>query len=409
MREQAGLLDLLTDLVAARSVNPPGDELQAARVLEAHLRAGGLEVDVQEFGPGRANLIARAGDPGAGRRLVLCSHLDVVPAGDGWSGDPFQLTRSGDRLEGRGVCDAKGQVAAMTRAFMRLAARPRLGGEIVLAAVGGEEAGATGAKALVESGFTGDAVVIGEPTDMRVCTAHKGRAEITVRVTGTGGHAAAVRELTPPTAHLPEVLLRLERLADELATRPHPLLGPPTLAVTRVTAHGANTATVPEEATLILDRRLVPGESHDQAHEQVRRALDGLAGVVVRTRSGASPSEQDAGHPLVAAARSATGSDVTGGIGFPATCDQYVFAGTGAACVVLGPGDLRRNRAHAAGEHITLGSLMRASAVYEHLALTYLNGTVPGETAPGGPGETTSGGPGGTGPETPGETTPETA
>ncbi|GHH63532.1 acetylornithine deacetylase [Streptosporangium violaceochromogenes] len=313
-----------------------------------------------------------------------------MPAGDGWGGDPFRLSRAGDRLEGRGVCDAKGQLAAMARALVRLAARPRLGGEVVLVAVGGEEAGATGAKALVEEGFTADAVVVGEPTGMRVCTAHKGRAEVTVRVTGTGGHAAAVRDLDPPVARLPEVLLRLERLAAELAAAPHPVVGPPTLAVTRVSARAANTATVPQEATLVLDRRLVPGETHERVDAEIRRALDGLAGVEVRTRAGAHPAEQDPGHPLVRAARAATGSDASGGIGFPATCDQYVFARTGAACVVLGAGDLRENRAHAAGEHVSLEALAEASAAYERLALTYLAGLAglagppPAETPRGG-------------------------
>jgi len=71
------VVELLRELVAARTVNPPGNELRGAEVLRDYLEGRGIPVEVDEFLPGRANLRAEVG--GGGRTVLLTSHLDVVP------------------------------------------------------------------------------------------------------------------------------------------------------------------------------------------------------------------------------------------------------------------------------------------------------------------------------------------
>lgn len=368
------LLDLLAKLVRAPSINPPGNECLAADVLVEHLAQAGLAAEVSEFAAGRANVVAHAGDPTQGPTIALCSHLDVVPPGAGWITDPFALQEREGMLIGRGVCDAKGPLAAMVRAFCRLAApgEGRASGEVVLAAVGGEENGALGAKALVASGLRPDAVVIGEPTSMRVCTAHMGRAEFDIHIDGLGGHAAAVRSLDSPVTRVAEVIRRLVDLGETIGRRHHPLLGVPTLAITRVEAVGVTATSVPGEARLLVDRRLVPGEDHESVGAEVDAALDGIPGLTCSARHGALPCEQPLGDQLVASANEALGAEVDAVFGFGATCDQYVFAGVGASTVVLGPGDLQANRAHAPNETVSLTDLVRASEIYERLVRGYL-------------------------------------
>ena len=87
----------LAGLVAFRTENPPGDEADAARWLGAELAGIGCDVDFQEVSPGRLNLVASL-DNGAGPCLAFNSHFDVIPAGEGWTGDPFTLREKDGRL-----------------------------------------------------------------------------------------------------------------------------------------------------------------------------------------------------------------------------------------------------------------------------------------------------------------------
>lgn len=374
--EERRLLDLLEALVCAPSINPPGHERLAADVLAGHLSEAGIPAEITEFAPGRANVVARVGNDRRGPSIALCSHLDVVPPGPGWTTEPFRLEHRGEALLGRGVCDAKGPLAAMTRAFCRLAAGggTDLGGEVILAAVGGEEKGALGAKALVAAGLRPHAVIIGEPTSMRVCTAHMGRAEFEIRLKGRGGHAAAVRRLDSPVGRLAEVVRRLLLLGEELGRRHHPLLGAPTLAITSVEAVGITPTSVPGEALLVVDRRLVPGEDHTAAAREITAALKGVRGLETVVRAGALPAQQPADDPLVTNANEAVGAPADSIHGFGATCDQYVFAAAGSSSIVLGPGDLEANRAHGSDEIVLLAELKLASEVYERLVRGYLAG-----------------------------------
>ena len=117
--DPARVEECLGALVACRTENPPGDEAAPARLLAERLEPAGFEITLQEVAAGRLNLVASLGDARA-PCLALNSHLDTVPAGPGWLGDPFRLRAEGDRLIGRGACDAKGPVAAMAEAVRHL-------------------------------------------------------------------------------------------------------------------------------------------------------------------------------------------------------------------------------------------------------------------------------------------------
>ena len=84
-------VSLLQRILQIDTTNPPGNELEAAQILDDFFRAHRIETEVDEFLSGRANLLARL--PGEGRdqpSLMLCGHMDVVPAGGtAWEADPF--------------------------------------------------------------------------------------------------------------------------------------------------------------------------------------------------------------------------------------------------------------------------------------------------------------------------------
>ncbi|WP_036641111.1 M20 family metallopeptidase, partial [Paenibacillus durus] len=115
-------VEILADLIRFQSVNPSGTEGEAAAYVAQVMREAGCDVELQEIEPGRPNVIARLKGTGGGKTIILNTHMDVVPAGEGWSSDPFTMLRKGDRVYGRGVMDAKGPLAAMMAAIEAIAA-----------------------------------------------------------------------------------------------------------------------------------------------------------------------------------------------------------------------------------------------------------------------------------------------
>ena len=102
-------VSLLQRVLRANTVNPPGNELETALILRDFFDAHGVEAEVDEFLPGRANLIARLPGNGAHRKsLMLCGHMDVVPVGgSAWDMEPFAAELRGGRIYGRGASDMK--------------------------------------------------------------------------------------------------------------------------------------------------------------------------------------------------------------------------------------------------------------------------------------------------------------
>src|SRR5262245_10205814 len=115
------LVATLARLVATNTENPPGREVEAAHLIAHELSAFGFAIDLKEIAEGRPNVVGRL-DNGTGPVFAFNSHMDVVPAGNGWTSDPFKLRRAGGRLVGRGACDAKGPIAGMIEAIRMLSA-----------------------------------------------------------------------------------------------------------------------------------------------------------------------------------------------------------------------------------------------------------------------------------------------
>jgi acetylornithine deacetylase/succinyl-diaminopimelate desuccinylase-like protein len=166
-RAQERLVADLRDLIRLRTVNPPGDEILAARHLAAVLADEGIPSDVVEPFPGRGSISARLrGDGSGGGPLLLLSHLDVVPAPDeGWTHDPFGADIAEGYVFGRGAVDMKAMVAMELGVIRLLASEARAAGrdpasdpipglrrDILFTATADEEAGGlAGARWLVDS------------------------------------------------------------------------------------------------------------------------------------------------------------------------------------------------------------------------------------------------------------------
>lgn len=179
----------LADLVAIRTENPPGREVEAAAFVAGLLAPAGFDLSSTEYQPGRVNVVARL-ENGPGSVFAFNTHMDVVPAGDGWSSDPFVLREEGGRLYGRGACDCKGPLVAMVEALRMLAGdRGAWSGTLLGVFVADEEIASAGAKHYAAGKPRIDFAVVGEPTSNATFAAHKGSLRPLVRVHGLSAHS----------------------------------------------------------------------------------------------------------------------------------------------------------------------------------------------------------------------------
>jgi acetylornithine deacetylase/succinyl-diaminopimelate desuccinylase-like protein len=135
--------ELLQELIRLDTVNPPGNETQAAELLRDYLAGHGVESELYARTPERANLVARLPGKGGGQSLLLLSHTDTVVAHAGdWEVDPWSGEVRGSEVWGRGALDMKGQVAAEAVAIASLAREGfEPAGDLVFAACADEEVG----------------------------------------------------------------------------------------------------------------------------------------------------------------------------------------------------------------------------------------------------------------------------
>jgi succinyl-diaminopimelate desuccinylase len=214
-------------LIAADSVTPARGTV--FDVLEAALLPIGFAVD--RFVVGEApdgpveNLLAMRGD--GPRHLAFAGHVDVVPAGEGWSGSPWSGEVRGGLLYGRGAVDMKGAVAAFVAAASRSDAQ-RDGGTLSLIITGDEEGPATyGTVALMERmaerGIVPDLCLVGEPTsttrlgDM-VKIGRRGSVNIWIEVPGRQGHVAYPHLADNPIPRLVAILAEIETVVLDKGT-----------------------------------------------------------------------------------------------------------------------------------------------------------------------------------------------
>ena len=157
------------------------------------LRAGGIEPVLIPNAEGtKANLFASVGGLEGG--VMLSGHTDVVPVeGQDWTRPPFELTRERGRLYGRGTADMKGFVASAIAAMLA-AARTDLASPLHLALSYDEELGCLGVHSLIDLIARGPArpamCIVGEPTELRVATGHKGKTGMRATCRGVEAHSA---------------------------------------------------------------------------------------------------------------------------------------------------------------------------------------------------------------------------
>ena len=379
-------LPLLQDLVAIPSVNPMGRDLSGPEFLEGRVsdylekffRSLGAEYQRIETAPGRANVIARCDAPGAKTTVLLDAHQDTVPT-DGMC-DPFNPVVRDGKLFGRGSCDVKGGLAAMLAAFARLVReRPAGAANVLLSCTCDEESTSLGvndlAKLWTDPDRAGsiidrkpDIAIIAEPTQLDVVVAHRGATRWKIRTSGRACHSSVPQDGVNAIYRMGRVVCLLEEFASILPSRvtPHPLCGPATLSVGRITG-GMSVNTVPDSCEVEIDRRVIPGEDGWDAVHQVRDFLASRLDFEVEHSTpwlvGISLSDNDNGplaDQLIKHIAMVAGPHRKVGVAYGTHASRISSAGV--PSVVFGPGDIAQ--AHTLNEWIDIEQLRQAAAVY---------------------------------------------
>lgn len=388
-----------SDLVRIPTVNPPGNEYEAcAHFLGAQLGRHGFAVEyIAATGMAehttrhpRINVVGIRRGSRPGPVVHLNGHIDVVPAGDGWTIDPFAGVVRDGRIFGRGVCDMKAGIAAAVFAAEAIArAGVDVPGAIEISGTVDEESGGFAGVAhlarigRIKKGRT-NFVIIPEPLNVnRICIGHRGVYWFELTTHGRIGHGSMPFLGLSAIDGMTEVLAEIRReLAPTLASRITSMPVVPdgarraTINVNGIEGgqpvDGIQTPCVADRCRAVFDRRFLIEEgfaaTKDEVTMLIERALARLPGMNYELRDVmvVEPVQTPAGSPLIGALdgaiRRVLGSTAQL-VASPGTFDQKHFARIAGIedCVAYGPGELEL--AHQPDESCAVEDLVNATKV----------------------------------------------
>jgi len=311
-------IELLAELVAARTVNviaerlpdfpymkQRGEETRAVEIVRDWAAREGFESETFARIPARANMVLRYGE-GNGTRLLAPCHTDVVPPGDGWESDPFELRVEGDTVRGRGVTDNKGPLVASLLAMKILkAAGVRIKGELQVGALADEEATDVdgvdyGLIYMLEEGLIDAdyAIVPDIGGNMRdIDIAEKGIVNFEITATGKQAHGSTPEKGINAIDNMAEYLMRLK--GHRFGHEPHPVLGTYSVNVGEIRG-GAAPNIVPGACSAVVDMRLLPSQSIEGVRAELLALGEGLrADFAVEVKMRLDPHEIEPGSQLI--------------------------------------------------------------------------------------------------------------
>lgn len=386
-------------LVRIPTVNPPGEDYEAcAHFLGDVLRGDGFDVDfvVADGRPEhttrhpRINVVGTRAGTGAGPVVHLNGHIDVVPAGDGWTVEPFGGVIRDGRIFGRGVCDMKAGIAA---AVFAAAAIRRAGVELpgaieISGTVDEESGGFAGVAWLAQCGRIArgrtDYVIIPEPLNVdRICVGHRGVYWFELTTRGRTAHGSMPFLGVSAIAGMNEVIAAIRReLEPALAQRITQMPVVPdgarhaTININGMdggqSVDGIQTPCVADRCRAVFDRRFLIEEglaaTKDEIARVVATALEKIPGIehAIRDLMVVEPVQTPRGSPVVGALdgaiRRVLGSAATL-VASPGTYDHKHIARIAGIpdCVAYGPGELEL--AHQPDESCRISDLINATKV----------------------------------------------
>ncbi|MFA4839992.1 MAG: ArgE/DapE family deacylase [Candidatus Neomarinimicrobiota bacterium] len=286
-----------------------GEEYRVADIVKRELKAMGVSYEEFSRAEGRPNVISRIGKNLNGKRLMMPAHMDIVPAGEGWDTDPFDVVERDGKLIGRGTLDNKGPLASILVAaevIKNLGIDKELDGEIMIAALSDEEAtdpdgtdygiGYLLDEKLIDPTFAIIPDIGGNMKEIDV--AEKGRAVFKITAFGKQAHGSTPERGINAVFMMAKMVCELEKL--KLDYQVHPVLGHPSLNLGEIHG-GAAPNIVPGTCLIYIDIRTVPGMTKESVVRQLQSCADSVPNgkFKIETQAWSEPHAIDPDNVLV--------------------------------------------------------------------------------------------------------------
>jgi putative selenium metabolism hydrolase len=317
-----------------------------------------------------------------GPTLLFDGHMDVVPVREpeAWEHEPYGSEISEGRMWGRGTTDMKGALAAMICAASYLN-RAEIQGRILVSASVAEELLIGTALDLILNKFSVDAVVIPEPTSLKLGYAEKGRASIEMICQGTVAHSSRPDLGDNAVYRMMEAVKRIRALSR----RTHPVLGSEVIELVEISSLPTpGNGSIPGTCRALWECRLLPGETKEGFLERWKAAIEAVGRTEIRIADyklnsytgqtmkmddflpGWMTQDVDKGFTALVSESIKEGGRTLEYYAAPYGCNALVSAAKkNIPTVILGPGDI--SLAHKPNENILIEDLLAAADIYQRI------------------------------------------
>src|SRR5690625_594759 len=355
-------------------------ESEVAHWLSNFFEKENIPVRLEEVAPNRPNVIAALNPDDKDTKtakLMFNGHTDTVP-GYEMEYPAYEPFIKDGKVYGRGSADMKGAIVAMLAAFAAAKrSQLHLKESVIFSGVVDEEEQSIGAEDLVHKNYQAEHIIIGEPTQLDICTAHKGLEWVEFTFFGKPAHASTPREGANAVYMASEFCKRIENeLIPTIESRFNDQLGSGSISVGGI--QGGNLPNiVPDSCKVVIDRSWMPEENLEDVNQEMITIAEEIAwryGATVDFRVMDELTSSMGNHPYQLSNENEFLNILTGVTeevtqkkvdykGFPAWSDAGILGvQTNAKCYILGPGNIEQ--AHAADEYCSLEEIYQASEIY---------------------------------------------
>lgn len=352
---EARIISWLDNLVAFDTRNGTGDELGCVNWLAeqlAQFKPDSLiakPVSRSRGKPDSGYVLAIWGQP----KILLNVHIDTVPSGDGWSGDPLTLRKQGDRYIGLGTSDIKGAAACILAAL-----ETKRVNDVAILFSGDEEHGSEVMPvAITDNNLAAiPNAIICEPTSCTMGARHRGILAASVSFDGPGGHSSLADLTAAPLQQVARYAAALSDYGDKFKDVGEPAYKGICVNIGDIRGDGAYNV-IPTQATLKFSLRPPPGDDIDR---HLKAARDMLAALYPK----ASLDVLAKHYPFRSHSPEILSNICLGlaPVDLPFWTEAALFSEAGVNAVVFGPGHV--DQAHKPNEYVEAGQLLKAAGVY---------------------------------------------
>ncbi|MDD5459368.1 MAG: M20 family metallopeptidase [Phycisphaerae bacterium] len=362
-------------MIRAESTVKKG-ELATAEVIKAEFDRFSIPCQIDRWDNNRANVSAKISSTNQKTALLLAAHLDVVPPGDAlWKHNPFAGIEENGKIYGRGSADMKGSTAAVITAITELVAEKAVfKGDLIFVGAAGEETDSCGAKRFIEQNKDnfGDiaAVIIPEPTNFDIITAHRGIVWLRVTTLGKTAHGSMPQEGINAIYSMNAFLTELRSTDFGIE---HPLFGKCSVSVNTINSGNAINV-IPDKCQAQIDIRIVPGQTIKSVIAEVEKIFarlkqqDSTFDAKVEVIRHCDGLDTDPKSDFVRKFCEVVENPRTKTVGY--TTDGPCFASLGAPVIIYGAGVTEL--CHKPDEYIDIADLEKGKQVYKKIFREFL-------------------------------------